>query len=260
MNTALQGLHILVTRPLKQATQTRDTLQAAGATVSLFPLLEIAPAAEMATARQQLAKIRHYDCLIFVSINAVEHAFDLGGDAFRNGLQHCRIGAIGKRTAQALESEQLTVDFQPESGFTSEDFLALSGLQAVNKHSFLIVRGEGGRGVLAKILRQRGADVSYVDVYRRVCPADSTAEKLIKHYTKQQIDIIALTSGESLHNLLTLMNNIKWLKQTPLLVGSQRIGEQARRAGFTAAIIVAADPGDQAMQAALIRWRQDKTT
>lgn len=260
MNTALHGLHILVTRPLKQAWQTKDTLQAAGATVSLFPLLEIAPAAEVAIARQQLAEVHHYDCLIFISINAVEHAFALGGDSFRNGLRHCQIGAIGKRTAQALESGQLKVDFQPESGFTSEDFLALSGLQTVNKHSFLIIRGEGGRGVLAKILRQRGADVSYVDVYRRVCPVASTAEKLIKHYNKQQIDIMVLTSGESLHNLLTLMNNTKWLKQTPLLVGSQRIGEEARRAGFTADIIVAADPGDHSMQAALLRWRQDKMT
>lgn len=262
MNAALDNLHIVVTRPLKQAGQARDKLQAAGASVSLFPLLEIAPVASANTVRQQLSNTHHYDCVIFISTNAVEYACALGGDEFLSNLHACRIGAIGKRTAEALNSKYIPVHLLAESGFTSEDFLALSALETVNKQNFLIIRGEGGRELLAETLRQRGAQVDYTDVYRRICPDDSTAEKLALQYQQQQIDIIALTSSESLHNLLALtsntkINNTKWLKQTALLVGSQRIAEDARQAGFMADIIVASDPGDHSMQTALIRWRQD---
>lgn len=262
MKTALDNLHIVVTRPLKQADQARDKLQAAGAKVSLFPLLEIAPVASAELIRQQLAATRHYDCIIFISTNAVEYACELGGDEFLHNLRHCQVGAIGKRTAEALTGRHIPVHLLPESGFTSEDFLALAALKKVNQQKFLIIRGEGGRELLAETLRQRGAQVDYANVYRRICPADSTAEQLIRQYHQQPIDIIALTSGESLHNLLVLtnktkINNTKWLKQTALLVGSQRIAEDARQAGFMADIIVAKDPADQSMQEALTRWRQD---
>ncbi len=257
MSAALDNLYIVVTRPLKQAVQTRNKLQAAGAKVSLFPLLEIVPVASAETLRQQLINARHYHCIIFISTNAVEYACALGGDEFLSNLHACRIGAIGKRTAQALNTKHIPVHLLAESGFTSENFLALSALRKVNKQNFLIIRGQGGRELLAQTLRQRGAQVDYADVYRRICPDDSTAEKLILQYQQQQIDIIALTSSESLHNLLILINNTKWLKQTALLVGSQRIAADARQAGFMADIIVAADPGDQSMQEALIQWRQD---
>ncbi|MEZ5536566.1 MAG: uroporphyrinogen-III synthase [Thiolinea sp.] len=253
----LQGLHVLVTRPLQQARQTQQNLMAAGAKVTLFPLLEIVPAEDAGSAQQQLAHTSHYDCVIFISHNAVECAAQLGGESFINGLKYCQVGAIGKKTAQALTRYQITVDFLPESGFTSEDFLALSALQTVNKRSFLIIRGEGGRELLAETLRQRGAQVAYADVYRRVCPVESTADKLKQHHLSQQIDIISLTSSESLHNLLNLMPDNSWLKQIPLLTGSQRMASDARRAGFTADIIVAADPGDQSMQQALTLWRQE---
>lgn len=253
----LQGLHILVTRPLQQARQSAERLEAAGARATLFPLLEIIPSPNPALARQQLAHVHEYDGVIFISHNAVHYACELGAAAFMLGLSSCKIGAIGNNTAHALSRHQIPVDYLPESGFTSEDFLALPVLHAVNKQRFLIIRGEGGRELLADTLRQRGAQVDYANVYRRVCPSTSTAEKLKHHHNQQQLDIIALTSSESLHNLLILTHDVAWLKQIPLLVGSQRMAADARRAGFSAAIIVAADPGDQSMQAALTSWRQE---
>jgi uroporphyrinogen-III synthase len=253
----LQGLHVLVTRPLQQAQQAGDKLRAAGARVTLFPLLDILATQYPESAQRQLADIHRFDCVIFISHNAVDYACQLGGETFVHKLRACKTGAIGKNTAQALSARGITVDFLPEQGFTSEDFLALSGLQTVNNQNILIIRGEGGRELLAETLRGRGAQVEYADVYRRACPAASTADKLKQHHNQQRLDIIALTSSESLHNLLMLMHDAAWLKQIPLLVGSQRMAADARQAGFSADIIVAADPGDRPMQAALALWRQE---
>lgn len=255
----LRGLHILITRPLAQAERTADIFRAAGAMVSLFPLLEILPTRNTAAAQQQLAAVTHFDTVIFISHNAVNFACQLGGENFIHQLQHCRIGAIGEKTAQALNKQQITVDYLPQSGYTSEDLLTLSALQDVSQQQILIIRGEGGRELLANTLRTRGGTVAYANVYRRDCPHHSTAKQLKQHHRQHRIDIISLTSSESLHNLLKIMPDSAgvWLKRIPLVAGSQRMANAARQAGFSADIVVAADPGDRAVQQALSQWRQE---
>ncbi len=254
----LQGLHILVTRPLPQARQTAETFQAAGAIVSLFPLLEILPPTNTAAAQQQLATTGQFDTVIFISHNAVHFSCQLGGEDFIRQLQNCRIAAIGKKTAQALSKYQIHVDYLPHSGYTSENLLALPVFQNVTQQQILIIRGEGGRELLAETLRLRGAEVAYANVYRRGCPYSTPPQPLKQHHRQHRIDIISLTSSESLHNLLRIMpdSTAAWLKQIPLVVGSQRMANDARQAGFSADIIVAADPGDQSVQQALSQWNQ----
>ena len=46
-------------------------------------------------------------------------------------------------------------------------------------------------------------------------------------------------------------------KTVPLLVGSQRMATTARQAGFTGQMVIADNPGDEAMLAALSQWAQE---
>ncbi|MEZ5447812.1 MAG: uroporphyrinogen-III synthase [Thiolinea sp.] len=142
MSAPLHGLHVLITRPVQQAAAAQQLFAAAGAQVSLLPVLEIT-ALDTAQNRQQLAGIPDTDLLVFISANAVEKGLRLAravldAPSFNRYLlrqyplahphdPRPRIAAIGKKTATALNSGQVPVDFQPQHGFTSEDLLALPG-------------------------------------------------------------------------------------------------------------------------------------
>jgi uroporphyrinogen-III synthase len=69
---------------------------------------------------------------------------------------------------------------------------------------------------------------------------------LKKHYLQHKLDIIVLTSGESLQHLLRLAKGEAWLTQVILLVGSQRI-KQEFQSQFAGKIWVAPDPSDETM-------------
>ena len=144
----------------------------------------------------------------------------------------------------------------PEQGFTSEDLLALDQLQNLAGQRILIVRGDSGRELLADTLEQRGADVSYAQVYRRSATGSATVLKQL--HAKQQLDIICVTSREILQNLLQLLQAETWIYQQALVVGSERIAAYSQQQGFNNSIIVATSPADDAMLAALIQWQQDK--
>ncbi len=256
--TELAGLHILVTRPASQAAAICQQLGRMGAVVACLPVIEIAPPVAKDKARAALQEIDKYDNVIFVSCNAVLWAWRLLPTLAVSPWSQCRIGAIGQQTAAALAAHGLAVDDVPTQGFNSEQLLALSTMQAaeVRGRKLLIVRGQGGRTLLAQTLRQRGADVAAAEVYHRVCPSPAAAQALIQQQAFKPLDVIAITSCEGLHNLLHLLQSPAWLFTTPLLAGSQRIASVACQLGFNADVIVAANPSDHAMLSALSDWRQ----
>ncbi|MEZ5447813.1 MAG: hypothetical protein R3E89_01880 [Thiolinea sp.] len=59
-----------------------------------------------------------------------------------------------------------------------------------------------------------------------------------------------------MHNLLILLADVPGLRSSAVLAGSGRIARDTRAQGFTA-VIVADDPGDASMLAALLHWRQE---
>lgn len=258
MNASLTHLHILITRPKHQAANISQQLKAAGAMVSCLPVIEIAPPADEFQICNSLQQIDNYDNVIFVSSNAVKWAFKLGGTFLQKHITNCRIGAIGNKTAAALSEYGIATSDMPAAGFNSEEFLALASMQAQELlcQRILIIRGEGGRELLARTLMQRGAKVDYAEVYRRVCPPISSAYEMLQRQVQSPLDIIALTSCEGLHNLVQLLQKPHWLWTTPLLVGSERIARESRALGFQAELVIAADPSDRSMQDALSGWRQ----
>lgn len=255
MPDALHGLHVVVTRPSHQAQNFVRLLQAAGATPILYPTMAIAPPADPVAMQAGLAQLAEYDAVIFISANAVEHAWAALSAGQRQSLRRKVVGAIGAATARTLQHYGITVAWQPTGGYTSEDFLALPAVQAVAGMRILVVRGQGGREQLAAALRQRGAHVDYVEVYRRVPPPLPTIS-LQDQYEKGELDIIAITSQEGLANLRNLLQDPPWLKRLPLLVGSQRLAAMARQDGFTT-VVLAADPSDEAMLQALLAWAKE---
>jgi len=256
MPKTLHGLQVIVTRPAHQSEHFRQQLEQAGAQTLCIPVIEVRASGQPQVTQVMLAGLASYDAALFISANAVTFGLAALDDVQQQVLRNLTLGAIGKKTAKALQERGFNPQWVPAQGFTSEDFLAMPQVQQLAGKRILIFRGEGGRELLADGLRQRGAVVDYVDVYQRICPKHD-AGQLKQHHERQQLGIIAITSSEGLLNLLTLLDNPDWIKTVPLLVGSQRMLVTARQAGFTGLIVIADNPGDEAMLQALNQWAQE---
>jgi uroporphyrinogen-III synthase len=245
------AFNVLVTRPKNQAENLCTLIEQIGGTPVRFPVLEIISVDLVDEIKKRLNAIQQYQWLFFVSTNAVNFALRANNGKIDN-LQHVRKVAVGPATAKALKKAGLNVDLVPEQGFNSEAILALPQLQKLDGQSCLIVRGQGGRELLAETLEERGAQVYYLEVYRRILPKTDTGlvEKLL-HQNK--LDVITITSGEALDNLLKMLDSSiqKKLLATPLAVISQRVGQLAIELGFKQ-VFVAEQPVDTALVKAIV--------
>lgn len=246
----LAGCGVLVTRPAHQAEQLCRLVEQAGGRPIRFPLLAITGPADPAAVESRLRRLGDYRLLIFVSPNAVQRGMDLIERA--GGLPApLLLATVGKASAAALKIRSgRGPDLVPADGFDSEALLALPALQAVAGWRVLIVRGSGGRELLAETLRGRGAAVDYVEVYRRERAA--TGPALLGTDPAATVHVAAITSGEALDHLDALIGDRlrPWLHRLPLVVVSERIAEAAHTLGFTGPIRISREPGDEAIVAA----------
>ena len=236
----LKGVNVLVTRPQQQAHNLCNLIQKQGGMTLLLPTLDIIP---LAVATQQIPT--DVDKVVFVSANAVNY-----GAQYLTTLQPKHIFAIGKKTAQILQKTiQQPVTIAPEP-YNSEALLQRIELQDLTNQKITIIRGQDGRDLLANTLRQRGAHVSYLNVYQRRQPVVDTT--WLQH---QQVDIVIVTSGQSLQNLFSMLKQHQWLKATPLVTMSQRVTDLAHQ--YTqAAIYTASVASDEGLATALLQWKQ----
>jgi len=241
----LSGRGILVTRPALQADVLCGAIEAAGGRVVRFPVMEIHPAVDPLVVQAGLTQLGDYNLAIFVSANAVQYTLEAMANAWPTAV---KIAAIGAATARAVTQHGLRVDIAPERDFTSEALLALPALQAVRDQRILILRGNGGRDTLRDNLRARGAQVDYLEVYRRDSVTTEPAA-LLNDWQSGAIDAVLISSSESLQKLLAIIGTLGLglLNATTLVVGNARTKERARALGVTGSILVAHDATDAAL-------------
>jgi uroporphyrinogen-III synthase len=230
-------------------------VSAAGYHVHWQPLLELSACAQLSPAqRQMLLDMDHFQHVIFISANAVRFGMALVDDYWPQLPLGINWYAVGAATAERLLQFQIHA-ITPGSNMSSEGLLALPYLRNVEGQRVLIIKGEGGRDALRTELSQRGALVDELACYRRRVP-DVPEGALAQQITQWEIDVIMLSSGESLANLLLLLSPAETTKFKPvgLVVPSERVADLARQAGFEH-IVTAANASDTAMLRALQEWR-----
>jgi uroporphyrinogen-III synthase len=243
----LTGLTVLVTRPASQTAALCREIEARGGSAIAFPCIEI----EHIEAAPPSGPI---DLAVFVSVNAVEH-----GARLIPKSPGTRIAAIGRATAVALAAADLPASIVPASGFDSETLLADPGLALPAGARVVIVHGEGGRDLLQQTFLARGLVVEMLDVYRRIRPqVDEPVRAAIEQrWAEQGIDVVTLTSVETLQNLLALLTarSRELLQESVLLMPSRRIMDAAASAGLRGEMILAPGADDASMLGALANWR-----
>ncbi|HYW91433.1 MAG TPA: uroporphyrinogen-III synthase [Gammaproteobacteria bacterium] len=253
---ALVGLRVMVTRPPRQAEGLCRAIEAAGGRPVTLPAVEIAGPGDPAAARRQLGRVAEYDWVIFVSRNAVAEAVPWLGAPLAQLAP--RVAAVGRGTATALARLGCEAAVVPARGGGSEALLEHPALRSLRGRAVLIVRGEGGRELLARALAARGARVDYAEVYRRrrPCPTRQQLEALLAGGVPE---VVTATSGALLENLVAMFPAGRLrdsLRAAQLVVVSGRMIKLARRLGFRRPPLLADAPSDDALVAAIVRWRK----
>ncbi|TLP57253.1 MULTISPECIES: uroporphyrinogen-III synthase [Pseudomonas] len=223
---------LLLTRPEEECAALAQTLAEAGITSASLPLLAIEPLAPDAALRQGLAKVAQAQAIIVVSKPAARlllEQLDQAGSA----LPATGWFTVGEATARILQARGLTVAF-PSAGDDSEALLALATLRqvlAAPASQVLIVRGQGGRELLAERLAEQGASVDYLELYRRCLPTYPPGT-LARRIDGERLNGLVVSSGQGLAHLQQIAGT-DWprLSCLPLFVPSPRVADQARELG-----------------------------
>jgi uroporphyrinogen-III synthase len=249
----LAGLRVLVTRPAHQALALSCMIEARGGIAIRFPTIEIAPPSDPQALKNAVARLELFDLAIFVSPNAVTYAFaTMDADGLPSGL---RVACVGAGSARAL-AEHGVIDAMVPARSDSEGLLELPSLRNVQGKRVAIFRGEGGRELLSEQLRSRGADVTYIECYRRVRPqADSAA--LARDVLQNGVDVVTATSADALRNLFDMIEApaAALLARAPLVVVSERLRDIAHELGQHGPVLVATSASDDGIVEAIRAWR-----
>ncbi|WP_321149658.1 uroporphyrinogen-III synthase [Aeromonas jandaei] len=235
----------LVVRPAAQATELAQLLRRHGHAPLCCPLLETVAGSDLPRLADMLQEA---DIVIAVSIHAVHFAHDF---LLQTGLTwpHIEYFAVGQASADAFAEVGVRAICPDDP--RSEGLLALPELHQVSGKRVVILRGNGGRDLIASTLASRGALVHYCAAYERHYP-EFDGEALTSHWQAAGLDSLLVTSGELLQRLLELVPTSQqpWLFDRLLVVPSPRVAEMASAAGFIH-ITIAQGASNQALMAAL---------
>ena len=153
-------MKVLLTRPQGRNQAMEQQLSQRDVAFHVTPLLAVVATTEQLDQNS----LNNIDNLLFISTNAVKFA----AQKLQQFPTHCRYFAVGQATADSLAQYHIHALASPETSQDSEGLLSLPQLQDVDKQTFMIVRGVGGRETLAEQLTERGARVNYWQVYQRI--------------------------------------------------------------------------------------------
>jgi uroporphyrinogen-III synthase len=272
---ALQGVGVLVTRPAGQATPLCRLLEAAGATVTRLPAIDIRPTGDIPELMRVSQAGGGFDMVIFTSANAVRFgapllaALKVDATVLAAPMRDSpalaaqgdpTIAALGPATARALADLGHRVTVIPAGGFDSEHLLLHPLLHQMDGRRVLIVTGAHGRGLLSEELGRRGARVIIAEVYRRERAHHEAPqlEALAARLAAGEIQVVTATSAEIAASLLDAatpglrlaFDRVHWL------VPGSRVAAAVRERGLGAPLLQADSADDQDLLAAIIRWRE----
>ncbi len=177
----LHGRRVVVTRARAQASGLAARLEALGADVVQAPAIRIAP---LPFDPPELAA---YDTVVVTSANGAELL--LPGDV--RALHGVRVAAIGPATVAALRARGIVADVVPREAVSES---LLEALGDVAGRRVLVATAEGAREVLPDGLRERGARVDVLHLYRTV-PEPVAADAV------RGADLVTFTSSSTVTNL-----------------------------------------------------------
>ncbi|MFN8917465.1 MAG: uroporphyrinogen-III synthase [Burkholderiales bacterium] len=254
---------VIMTRPVEQAADLTSQLQQWGYAVQLLPALTIEPVVWSEQTRTRLQRLAQFDFVHFSSPNAIRYALE---PLYNKGLSwsgSVHIGLMGHGSQHMMrryypESEALWITPPEQGPWDSESLIQVMAQQSwlKNLHRALLVKGQGGREVLADWLRSRSVEVEYAEVYsRRTVEWTPQIEASLMSLARAERCIWLLSSSEgtkALGKVLSKLSDAQLqheLWHSVALVSHERVALAAQGAGFQQVIVC--NPGEKGLKAAL---------
>lgn len=193
VKVVLAGKTILTTRAAAQNTELTERLTQLGARVIECPTIELEPIENWTAIDDAIARLNAYQWILFTSANAVDYFMK------RVAAVHseCRIPAavVGSTTAKKLQDWKISPTLIP-GRFNAEGLLEAFP-QDMHGTRILFPRAEVAREILPDTLRERGAVVDVLAVYRTKKAVEGVPDiRLI--FSNETIDCVVFTSPSSI--------------------------------------------------------------
>ena len=243
---------VVLTRPEAHSQRLALALSRQGFESLVLPLMTVQPIP--VSERSPVPDLTAGVVCIFISANAVQY-----------GLPHIASALVQRETAVLIAVGQQTQSALQAAGFAAitpeqadtEGLLALPALSSGALEQALIVKGEGGRALLASELRRRGVAVTEWSCYRRCWPPVDLSP--LSDAGRKWI--FQASSGEILSRLVALISEASRLDllQHPVIVPSKRIAALATELGWQSALC-SDNASDDAVIATLHQQLTHETT
>lgn len=202
----LSGHTVVVTRAASQSDALVEPLEALGATVIAFPVIQTVDPEDWGPADAAINELDSYDWIVLTSTNAVDRFLArmaaLGRGA--SELRCCKVAVVGLATARALEAVGIRADIVPTE-YRAEGLVeAFERMKTANVR-VLIPRALKGRDILPQALRDAGCQVDVVPVYRTV--RAPVVPEVLHRLHACDIDVVTFTSPSTFVNFLGIVRD-----------------------------------------------------
>lgn len=256
-------LRVLATRPKAQNSTWCQRLNHLGFQAIPVPVIDIEPvtaAEDQQSIKSIMLDFDQFDHVIFVSQNAVQETFHWLDQYWPQWPVGMNYWGIGSKTTASIAAWGV----EPHSANTtmnSEALLEQAQLQTVEGKKILICRGKGGRTHLGDQLIQRGAHVTYCELYHRQLAKDAAQQLRALEWQSAAPSLVAsVFSGETLERLTELMVNIQvpqW-QTIPVLVPGERVATLANHLGYSQ-VLCALNASEEKMGEALLSYKRQNS-
>lgn len=239
----LFGKRILITRAREQAEELSALVIENGGEPVECPTIEIVPPEDWSPVDRAIASLHGYQWLVFTSANGVrlfmQRLQQAGRDA--RALSGLRLCCIGPRTAEELAAHGLRADLIPDE-FQAEGLIKVMKAEGVAGQRILIARAAVAREILPEQLREAGAEVDVVTVYRTIRPTTQT-ERIKELLRRRELHILTFASSSTVRNFCALFDSPEEMRKLTAGVAVACIGpitaRTAEEEGLSVSIVAA---------------------
>lgn len=229
MTINLNGKTILITREASAAQHFAQKIQTYGGYPIVMPLLEIRCRHNIS---QQLKKVAlsQFEWVFFTSVNGVGCFFKKGFD-----VSHCRIAAVGPKTAKAIKDFGYEVDFMPtiyDAKTMAKEFFE----QYAKSGRALFVRGNLASSVLIEAFTKASRPYECIEVYETIVNSKQEAQ-LRTVLIEETIDFLTFTSPSTIDAFIQVTKGEQAFKQLRAVCIGTTTAAYAKEVGFTETIV-----------------------
>ncbi|WP_404404155.1 uroporphyrinogen-III synthase [Jeotgalibacillus malaysiensis] len=241
---SLNGMKIVLTRDLRSSVQDRKLIENSGGIPVITPMIRIEPES-VTLDGQKKRELNESDWIIFTSKHGVHYFCRLIEEAgLKDLIALKKLGAVGSKTADALEQEGLPVHYIPPlysaASFKGDFSEPIDG-------PVLFPQGNLSRGEITEFLRGKGYKCISWTVYKNTAP-DMSADLLNELRTADIITFFSPSAAERFDQAIEADSQlISKIRQGLIKIAS--VGPTTTEALRKIALPVHIEPSEYTMEA-----------